>query len=345
MSTPLGIGVLGLGGIACTHHLPALRRIQAVSVVALSDPDPRARERAARLAPGAGRHASAESLLARQDVDAVLIAAPTHLHAELAGAAAAAGKHIYIEKPLATSGTEASRIIDAASRSGVRVAVGFNRRRHPLYVQARGVLAAEVIGRVRSVQSAFSEPVAPEEMPGWKRSRSTGGGVLLDLGSHHFDLIRWFLDSEVEPLAARPDPSDPSRTRPGSTSRPRAGQRATCCSRSWARTPTRSSSSATGASFESTGIGERSAFGFVAATATGFGRRGSSVRRACSLEPPAPRRPRGRAVLRADAARLRGVPDRGCRRGGTVARGRGQSLEAVLEAERLAGASVRAEGR
>jgi myo-inositol 2-dehydrogenase/D-chiro-inositol 1-dehydrogenase len=203
MSTPLGIGVLGLGGIACTHHLPALRRIPGVSVVALSDPDPRARERAARFAPGAGRHDSAESLLARPDVDAVLIAAPTHLHAELAGVAAAAGKHIYIEKPLATSGADASRIIDAASRSGVRVAVGFNRRRHPLYAQARRVLAAERIGRVRSVHSAFSEPVAPGEMPGWKRSRSTGGGVLLDLGSHHFDLIRWFLDSEVEPLAAR----------------------------------------------------------------------------------------------------------------------------------------------
>jgi predicted dehydrogenase len=203
MSTRLGIGVLGLGGIACTHHLPSLRRIPGVAVVALSDPDPRARERAAQLAPGAGRHDSAESLLACRDVDAVLISAPTHLHAELAGAAASAGKHIYIEKPLATSGAEASRIVDAASRAGVRAAVGFNRRRHPLYIQARGVLAAGAIGRVRSVQTAFSEPVAPEEMPGWKRSRSTGGGVLLDLGSHHFDLIRWFLDTELEPLAAR----------------------------------------------------------------------------------------------------------------------------------------------
>ena len=203
MSTPLGIGVLGLGGIACTHHLPALRRIPSIAVVALSDPDPRARERAGRLAPGAGCHDSADSLLARPDLDAVLIAAPTHLHAELASAAADAGKHIYLEKPLATSSAEASRIAEAASRSGVRVAVGFNRRRHPLYIQARGVLAAGVIGRVRSVQTAFSEPVAPEEMPGWKRSRSTGGGVLLDLGSHHFDLIRWFLDTELELLAAR----------------------------------------------------------------------------------------------------------------------------------------------
>ena len=49
-------------------------------------------------------------------------------------------------------------------------AVGFNRRRHPLYIQARGVLTAGVIGRVRSMQTAFSEPVVPEEMPGWKRS-------------------------------------------------------------------------------------------------------------------------------------------------------------------------------
>ncbi len=65
------------------------------------------------------------------------------------------------------------------------------------------MLAAGTIERVRSVQTAFSEPVAPEEMPAWKRSRSTDGGVLLDLGSHHFDLVRSFLDSELEPLAAR----------------------------------------------------------------------------------------------------------------------------------------------
>ena len=153
-STRLGIGVLGLGGIACTHHLPALRRIPGVAVVALSDPDPRARDRAARLAPGAALHDSAESLLARRrrgcgaDRGAQRTSTPS-----VAGAAAAAGKHIYIEKPLATSAAEASRIVDAASRSGVRAAVGFNRRRHPLYIHARGVLAAGAIGRVRSVQT------------------------------------------------------------------------------------------------------------------------------------------------------------------------------------------------
>src|SRR4051794_23999046 len=93
---PLRIGLLGCGSIACRHHLPALRRIAAATVVGLADPDPSARARAGRIAAGADLHAEAGELLERSDVDAVVIAAPTDLHAELAVAAARAGKHLYV---------------------------------------------------------------------------------------------------------------------------------------------------------------------------------------------------------------------------------------------------------
>lgn len=195
------VGLLGCGVIAYWAHLRALRRMPGARLVAAADPDPGARESAGRLVD-VPLYERADDLLARSDLDAVVICAPTQVHAELAVAAAGAGKHFYLEKPIATDAAGAQRVVDAAAGAGVIGAMGFNRRLHPLYQQARDLLAAGRIGKVRAVQTAFCEPVPPETMPGWKRRRATGGGVLLDLASHHLDLLRWFLRDEVDTVAA-----------------------------------------------------------------------------------------------------------------------------------------------
>ena len=140
-------------------------------------------------------------MLERDDIDAVVITAPSHLHAGLALACAAARKHFYLEKPIATNAADGQRVIAATAEAGLIAAVGFNRRLHPLYERAREVLAAGRIGRVRAVQTAFCEPVALDAMPPWKRHRATGGGVLLDLASHHIDQLRWLLSDEVSSIS------------------------------------------------------------------------------------------------------------------------------------------------
>ncbi len=190
------VGVIGCGVIAYWTHLRELKRIRGARLVAAADPDPAARARAERLA-GIPVHASAEELLARPDVDAVIISAPNELHAELAVAAAHAGKHFYLEKPIALTLEDARRVIAAAAAARVHAAIGFNRRCHPVFQQARALIAAGRIGPVRAVETVFSEPIAPAAMPGWKEQRATGGGVLLDLASHHLDLLRWFLRDEI----------------------------------------------------------------------------------------------------------------------------------------------------
>jgi predicted dehydrogenase len=190
------IGVLGCGVIAYWAHLRSLRYVRGATLAGAADPDPRARERATRLA-GVPVYAAADELLARSDIDALIICAPTHLHAELAVAAAGRGKHFYLEKPIAASAGDASRVVEAARAGGVHGVMGFNRRRHPLYEQVRNVLAAGRIGRVRAVQTALCEPMPLAGMPEWKRRRETGGGVLLDLASHHFDALRWLLDDDL----------------------------------------------------------------------------------------------------------------------------------------------------
>jgi predicted dehydrogenase len=131
-------------------------------------------------------------------VDAVVICAPSHLHAELATAALGAGKHVFIEKPIATNARDARCVIEAAERSGLATMVGFNRRFHLLFEQARKLIINGEIGRVHHVQSAFCEPMPAEELSVWRQRRDTGGGVLLDLASHHIDLVRWFLNDDVE---------------------------------------------------------------------------------------------------------------------------------------------------
>ncbi len=200
-SARVRFGLIGCGTIAYWAHLRSLRQLRGAELVAAADPSPAARKRAGRLTR-VPMYEHQDDLLKRQDIDAVVISAPTHLHAELAIAAASASKHFYLEKPIATNALDACNVVNAADRAGVSGAVGFNRRFHPLCQQARALLASGHIGRVRMVQTAFCELTTPENMPDWKKRRATGGGVLLDLASHHIDLLRWFLEDEVAEIEA-----------------------------------------------------------------------------------------------------------------------------------------------
>lgn len=195
------VGVIGCGIIAYWVHLRILRNFPGATLAAASDPDPQARARAQKIVR-VPIVESSDDLLARNDIDAVVICAPTHLHATLATSALAAGKHVFLEKPIATTAADSRKAVDAAERSDVTAMVGFNRRLHPLFEQARALIAAGDIGSIRAAQTAFCEPMSVSEMTPWRRCRSTGGGVLLDLASHHFDLIRWFLDDEIETVEA-----------------------------------------------------------------------------------------------------------------------------------------------
>lgn len=197
----IGLGVIGCGTIAYWSHLRIARGLRGARLVAAADPDPAARARAERLAK-IPVHESTEELLARPGIDAVIVSGPTHLHADLVISACEAGKHVYVEEPLASSTADGSRVIEAAGRTGVTVSMGFNRRFHPLFEQARQMLVDGRIGTVRAVQTTFCEPAAAGAMPEWKRRRATGGGVLLDLASHHIDLMRWFLDDEIASVHA-----------------------------------------------------------------------------------------------------------------------------------------------
>jgi predicted dehydrogenase len=193
------IGLIGCGAIASNVHLPLLAGMREAELVMVADPDPRARDRATAIG-GVPAVADARSVLERADIDAVVICTANAQHASMAIAAAQAGKHIYLEKPIATTAEDAAAAVAAVERAGVIAAVGFNRRFHPAMRQARALIAAGAIGRVMEVQTAFCEPAG--ELPEWKAARASGGGVLLDLGSHHMDLVRWIVGRETVAVQA-----------------------------------------------------------------------------------------------------------------------------------------------
>jgi myo-inositol 2-dehydrogenase/D-chiro-inositol 1-dehydrogenase len=197
---PLAVGVIGCGWIARAAHLPLLARMPGLRVAAVADPDAGCRAAAARLAPGAAAYADYEELLDASGIDAVIIAASSGVHATLAVAALERGKHVYLEKPLATTLADGRRVLAAWRRAGVVGMTGFNYRFNSLYERAGLRLLRGDIGRVTAARSVFA--TAPRELAAWKRARASGGGVLLDLGSHHVDLVRHWLGAEVRSVTA-----------------------------------------------------------------------------------------------------------------------------------------------
>jgi predicted dehydrogenase len=189
------LGIIGCGYVTIDRHLPALRHVPEIEVVAVADAVPERAAEAARRTPH-GRPVDVDALLADDTIDAVAVCTPPAAHAELAVAALDAGKHLFLEKPLATSLEEADRIAEHAARSPGRVLVGLNFRRHRLVARARRLVREGRLGRIQAVRSAFTNPVL-DAATEWKTKRPLAGGALVDRAVHHFDLWRYVLGEEV----------------------------------------------------------------------------------------------------------------------------------------------------
>ncbi len=197
---PVRIGVLGCGNIARAAHLRSLAGSTGAKVVAIADADAASLSAARALAPDAKCVAHYSDVLAEPDVDAVIIALPPAMHAEATVSALQRGKHVYVEKPLATTVADAARVITTWQGSGLTGMIGFNYRFNPIVRQARSRIAAGAIGQPIAVRTVFATP--RRTMPSWKQQRGTGGGALLDLAVHHIDLVRFLLDAEVAKVSA-----------------------------------------------------------------------------------------------------------------------------------------------
>ena len=205
------VGVIGIG-FGQHVHVPAFRRDTRVQVAAIcATSKARASAVAERLSiPQA--FGDWRSLINDPSLDAVSISVPPQLQAEIAIAAARAGKHLFLEKPLATNGQQALGILEAAASTGVVAAVDFEFRAAPAWLKAREIIASGRLGRLkRAFISWRIETFAYRtNQTTWKRG--TGGGALNLFVSHSLDSIEW-LFGHVDRLAARLEPGTVSDAR------------------------------------------------------------------------------------------------------------------------------------
>jgi myo-inositol 2-dehydrogenase/D-chiro-inositol 1-dehydrogenase len=204
------VGIVGCGRVTETRHLAALRGVRGVEASALADVDAARLSRVADACGVARRYADWRGLVRDENVDAVAVCVPPALHAEVALAALDARKHVFIEKPLALTLEECDLLDAAAGRAeGLKVAVGFNMRFHRLVREARDTLARGELGRVKLVRTVFASGMrARPEYPEWRRRRESGGGAIFELGTHHFDLVRFVLGEEAREVYASCDERD-----------------------------------------------------------------------------------------------------------------------------------------
>jgi len=198
----LRAGLVGLGGAAERIHVPALRQVESLELIAGCDPSSEARTAAQSKFGLEEVFESTEQLLSEQEPDIVVVGSPPGNHFESCGLALEAGAHVFCEKPFMETADEAAEILTLARSKGLLVAVNNQYRYMEIYRRTRERIASGELGRLYAVQcwQQMFHPPAKERIP-WRQElkRST----LYEFGTHALDLICSFMDDLPESISAR----------------------------------------------------------------------------------------------------------------------------------------------
>ena len=221
----IGVAVIGFGWMGSVHtrayvrlphHFPELAL--RADLIAVADEVPGRAEQAADQFGFTTATSDWRDVAADPRVGAVSVTVPNYLHRQVGTAIAAAGKHLWIEKPVGLTSDDASAVAAAAASAGVQGAVGFNYRNPPAVSAARELITSGAIGAVTHARFRFFSDYGahPESALTWRFTRDRGGnGVLGDLASHAVDLAR-YLVGEISSVAADTAVFLPSRAMPAS---------------------------------------------------------------------------------------------------------------------------------
>ena len=193
---PTGWGLIGTSTIAAEHMIGAIRAQDGHAVVAVHSSNPARGQAYAERHGIPASHDSLEALLANPDVDAVYISTTNELHRQQTLAAAAAGKHVLCEKPLALNIDDAMAMVKACREAGVLMATNHHLRNAATHRQIRSLIQQGAIGRPLFAR-VFHAVHLPPHLQGWRLDKpQAGGGVILDITVHDADTLRFLLDAE-----------------------------------------------------------------------------------------------------------------------------------------------------
>ncbi|HYC32019.1 MAG TPA: Gfo/Idh/MocA family oxidoreductase, partial [Gemmatimonadales bacterium] len=182
-SERMRVGIVGGGAIAQVAHLPVLKKLKTIEVRAICDTDlPKARALADRFAVK-DAFDDIEDLLRFEELDAVVVCSPNHLHESHILAALSAKLHVLVEKPLTMTATSAARIVRAVEKQDRVLMVGMNHRYRPDVQIVRSFVQSGELGAVESVRGSWHVFRPGRAQLGWRQRRDqAGGGAMLDLG-------------------------------------------------------------------------------------------------------------------------------------------------------------------
>ena len=196
----LGVGILGAGFFGA-YHARAIATVEGARVVAACAEELSLAE-TFTAEHGGTAYGDWHAMLDDKSVDAVAITAPHHLHGELAIAALQAGKHVLLEKPMALSVAECSRIIASAQASRTKLMVGQIMHFVWPHLVAREILDRGDLGRPITGSSRLLKTWMESNRRGWHLDPATGGGMLMTAGIHALDQLVWLMDGRVRSVSA-----------------------------------------------------------------------------------------------------------------------------------------------
>jgi myo-inositol 2-dehydrogenase/D-chiro-inositol 1-dehydrogenase len=197
MTRQVNVGVIGAGRIGRVHTENLAYRIPEANVVAVADIFVEAAEKCAADFHIPSAFKDHRAIIENDEIEGVVICSSTDTHAQFVAEAAAAGKHIFCEKPIDLDLKKIDRALEAVSQAGVKLQIGFNRRFDPSFKRVRDMVAEGKIGTPHIVH-IFSRDPAPPPVEYIKVS----GGIFLDMMIHDFDMARYLIGGEVEEVYA-----------------------------------------------------------------------------------------------------------------------------------------------
>ena len=195
----IGVCLIGAGRAGMIHARNFKNKVGGAYMAAVVDAVEKTAKAASTELGDIPYFSDYKEILKKDEIDAVIVVAPTNLHKQIVVDCAKAGKHVFCEKPMAMDTEQCDEMIRECSQNNVKLQIGFMRRHDESFIQAKKMIQSGAIGEVVMIRSCTRGPSKPRP---WMYDIKKSNGILAELNSHDIDCIRWLAESEFKTIFA-----------------------------------------------------------------------------------------------------------------------------------------------